>query len=462
MVSTIREAREQLHDGRLTPSTLLDATLLRIAETEPTLRAYAHVSTDQARQAAARADQELAGGRSRGPLHGIPIAVKDVFCTFDAPTEAGSRVLSGFRPDFDATAVQHLRTAGAVIIGKTVTHEFAYGQDQPPTRNARDPLREPGSSSAGSAVAVAAGSAFAALGTDTGGSVRAPAALNGVLGVKPTYGRISRHGVIPLSPSLDTVGIIATTSWDAAAVLTALAGRDELDASSLAEPTPDYTAGLDDLPTGLRIGVVRDLLANSSVSDEVRAAVHEALDALSGLGVVLVDVDVPEFEAAPPVGMTISLVDAAASHARLIETAADKYHPATRTMIEAGRFVSGVDYLRAMRARTQLTANVRQVFTTNRLDALAMPALPTVAAPVGELSADMIGGGESSLTAYLRHQFLANVTGLPALTVPCRQGVGLPVGLQLMAPPLHEHRLLQVASGYERVVAGEAIMEARS
>jgi len=446
---SLTEAAELLRAGRVTARSLAEDALRTIAATEPTLHAYAHVLEDSALAEADRADAELAEGSSRGQLHGVPVAVKDIIFTADAPTEAGSEVLRGFRPDYDATVVQRLRAAGAVIVGKTVTHEFAYGQNPIPTRNARDPQRDPGGSSAGSAVAVASGSAFAALGTDTGGSVRTPASLNGIVGLKPTYGRLSRHGVIPLSPSLDTVGVFARTVRDCAVVTAALAGRDPLDVASLDEPVGDFAGGLDAPVAGRRVGVVRTLLDPPAATDEVAAAVRRALGAFAELGVEQVDVGGEEFEIARAVGMTIALVEGAASHAPLVAVAASRYDRGTLAMLRAGSAIAGVDYLRAIRARSILISRLRDLFARNALDALLLPSLPTVAARVGGTSTDMLGG-EASLAQFLRYQSLANVAGLPAISIPCEDArTSLPVGLQLVARPLAEDTLLQLAHAVE-------------
>ncbi|MGH2872881.1 MAG: amidase [Solirubrobacteraceae bacterium] len=452
MVGTIRQTSDLLRGGELRACALLESALAAVAQCEPTLRAYSYVPADGARRAAELADRELATGRWRGPLHGIPVTIKDVIDTADAPTEAGSRALAGRRPERDATVVRLLREAGAVVLGKTVTHEFAYGQNTLATRNARDPLREPGGSSAGSAVTVAAGAVPVALGTDTGGSVRAPASLNGVVGLKPTYGRISRHGVFPVSPTLDAVGILAGTAWDVAAVLTVLAGRDEHDPTTLDEPHGDYILGLDEPINGLRVGVVRELVEQPSAEEQVQAAVTSSLRLLGELGATLIDVDGAFFADAATIGMAISLVDAATVHERLVAERGDSYDPGTRAMIDAGNLVSGPEYVRALRARSRLIGGLRALFGRERLDVLALPSLPCVAPPAGELAADMLGGQPNSLAAFLRYQFLANVAGRPAVSVPCHAQRGLPVGLQLIGRPLAEHLLLRINHQHDEAI----------
>ncbi len=307
-MTTIAQAAERIADGSLTPPALLESVLERLAATEPAVHAYAAVDADGARAHAARLDVELRTGSRRGPLHGIPVAVKDVIWTRSLPTEAGSRALAGFRPPADATVVARLEAAaGAVVVGKTVTHEFAYGQNVPPTRCPWDTSCYPGGSSAGSGVAVAVGSALAAIGTDTGGSVRNPAAVNGVVGLKPTNGRISRYGVVPVSESLDVVGPLTRTVEDAALVLTAIAGHDALDGSTLPEPVPDYSAHLRGGAVGMRVGVDRAALAAAPVQDEVSTAFEAALAALVDVGAAVVDVRIPELDHALASGLTLHL-----------------------------------------------------------------------------------------------------------------------------------------------------------
>jgi aspartyl-tRNA(Asn)/glutamyl-tRNA(Gln) amidotransferase subunit A len=277
---SLREAGDGLVARRFSAVELLEATLERLHQTEGAVHAYVTLMESSAREGAARADAELRHDGWRGPLHGIPVGVKDLCFTEGVPTGAGSRLMEGFIPDHDAAVVADLKHAGAVIVGKTVTHEFAYGQDTPPTRNAWDLRRYPGGSSAGSGVSVAVGSAFAAIGTDTGGSIRVPASVNAVVGLKPTFGLVSRYGVFPMSPSLDTVGPLARTAEDCALLLEAIAGHDPRDANSMQRPPSSYTARLKDGIKGLRLGLDREFFMYERVSDEVRAATTEAIKAL--------------------------------------------------------------------------------------------------------------------------------------------------------------------------------------
>jgi aspartyl-tRNA(Asn)/glutamyl-tRNA(Gln) amidotransferase subunit A len=296
---TICEAGDLLRRRVVSAVDLTEATLQRIEETEPVVHAYALVLAERARRSAHHADREAAQGRWRGPLHGIPVAVKDICYMRDLPNEAGSRVLAGFVPGYDATVVQHLEDAGAVIVGKTVTHEFAYGVNTPPTRTPWNLECYPGGSSAGSGVSVTVGSAFAAIGTDTGGSIRVPAAVNGIVGLKATYGRVSRHGVVPLGTSLDHVGPLTRTVDDCAIVLKAIAGHDAADGGSLKEPVPDYRAGLDAGAQGLVIGVERAHFFYEGVTAEVRSAVEAVLDELRGQALRLSRSSCPSWRGRP-------------------------------------------------------------------------------------------------------------------------------------------------------------------
>src|SRR5215217_6925959 len=255
---TMSEAGRLVHKKTVSAAELVEATLGKVEETEPTVHAYAAVLADSARKAATLADREMARGHWRGPLHGIPVAVKDLCYTKDAPTEAGSKVLAGYVPPYDATVVTRLYEAGAIILGKTVTHEFAWGVNVPPTRNPWRLTCYPGGSSAGSGVAVSVRSAFGAIGTDTGGSIRIPAAVNGIVGLKPTFGRVSRYGVVPLGTSLDHVGPLTRTVEDNAIMLRAIAGYDAADGGSIDEPVIDYRSDLATGVQGLVIGVERE------------------------------------------------------------------------------------------------------------------------------------------------------------------------------------------------------------
>jgi aspartyl-tRNA(Asn)/glutamyl-tRNA(Gln) amidotransferase subunit A len=449
---SITEASHLLEQRSISAIELTDATLQRIKVTDPVVHAYVMVLAERARRAAYQADRELAQGRRRGPLHGIPVAVKDICYMRDLPTEAGSRVLTGFVPGYDATVVRRLEDAGAVIVGKTVTHEFAYGVNTPATRTPWNLECYPGGSSVGSAVAVTVGSAFAAIGTDTGGSIRNPAAINGIVGLKPTYGRVSRSGVVSLGTSLDHVGPLTRTVEDCATVLQVIAGHDPADTGSVDEPVPDFTYDLETGVQGLRIGVERAHFFYDGVSEDTRRAVEAVLETLQGLGATIVDVELPELAWSPEVLMTILGAEASTFHRRWLRERPHDYDAATRRALELGEFIPATHYLLAQRARSLLRHRMANLFSAHRLDVLLSPTLPTPTVPLQDRFVERSDyPGESPAVSSVHHTFSANLTGQPALSVPCGlSSTNLPIGFQLMGRPFDEVMLFRVARAYER------------
>lgn len=449
---TIEAAADALRAGTLSCAALLDATIARLRATEPHVHAWAHLDLDRARETAAQLDAELERGQPRGPLHGIPVGVKDVIDAAGCPSEAGSRVLRGRVPTADAASVAHLRAAGAVIVGKTVTHEFAYGQDEPPTRCPWDLDCYPGGSSAGSGVAVAVGSALAALGTDTGGSIRNPASVNGIVGLKPTNGRVSRRGLIPVSPTLDQIGPLTRTVGDCALVLSAIAGGDAGDPTASPQPVADYRAALGRPVDGARIGVDRAAFADARVGAEAVAAVAAALETLASLGAEIVEVAAPELAHALPAGLTVSLAEASEWHRELLRARPADYVAGTRTLLQLGELVPATDVIAARRVCRRVARATRQTFERHRLDALAGPVLPGPTLPLRDLAVDLTRDGDAAdLSGALRLLIGANVTGLPAVSVPCGSSrTGLPLGLHLMGRPFGEAPLLNLAHAYEQ------------
>ena len=368
----------------------------------------------------------------------------------DVPMEAGSRVLADNVARYDATIVQKLEDAGAVIVGKTVTMEFAWGTNVPVTRN---PWRDgfyPGGSSAGSGVAVSVRSAFGAIGTDTGGSVRIPAAFNGLVGLKPTFGRVSRHGVFPLGWSLDHVGTLTRTVGDTAIMLQAIAGYDPADAGSIDEPVPDFRARMEDGAAGLVIGVEREHHFYPGVKEDVRAAVTDVIDEYARLGATIVEVRLPEFQVMAPVLLTILLAEASTVHRALLRRHPREYDQSTRLMLELGELLPATHYLTALRARRLMQQRVKELFRSHHLDALVSPTVPLPAVP-NEVRNTPLDGGEAPFTSYVHHTFSANLVGLPALSIPCGlTSDGLPIGFQLLGRPFDEVTLFRAARGYER------------
>jgi aspartyl-tRNA(Asn)/glutamyl-tRNA(Gln) amidotransferase subunit A len=448
---TIAEAGDLLRKRRVSSVELVEANLSRIAQTESVVHAFALVLADTARDAAIQADHEFAQGHWRGPLHGVPIAVKDICYTKGSPTEAGSRVLAGYIPSYDATVVRKLHDAGAIVIGKTVTHEFAWGVNTPPTRTAWDVRCYPGGSSTGSGVSVSVRSSFGAIGTDTGGSIRVPAFVNGIVGLKPTFGRVSRYGVVPLGASLDHVGPLTRTVRDNAILLQAIAGFDAFDSGSVNEPVPSYSANLNGGLKQITIGVERDFHFYEGVSDDVRRAVETVIAELEQDGATIMEVKIPDMELMTQTGMTILLAEASMFHRRRLREHPSEYDQSTRLMLELGEFVPATHYLTALRARAHLRNTMKQVFRAYNLDALLWPTMPMTTVPFEDLAAPRRDGKPGTpILAYIHHTFSANVMGLPALAVPCGlSGAGLPIGFQLMGRPFAEGTLFQIANAYE-------------
>ncbi|MFF3070542.1 amidase [Kitasatospora sp. NPDC057936] len=446
---SLTAAADAIRSRRLSPVELVDSVLDRIEQVEPDLGAYVTVAAEQARRAAREAEREAAQGRYRGPLHGIPMGLKDLIDVAGMATTASSRVRTDHRAPADSTVAARLTAAGAVLVGKTHTHEFAFGLTTPQTRNARDHDRVAGGSSGGSAVAVASGAATFALGTDTGGSIRVPAALNGVVGLKPTYGLVPRHGVTSLSWSLDHVGPITRTVEDAALVLTALAGHDPRDPASLPLPAEDYRPGTGTDLTGLRVGVPRTYYFDH-VDPQVETAVRHAVEHLEGLGARLVEVDIPMTRYIQATQWGLMVPEAAAYHERTLRTAPELYGADVRILLEAGELMSAGDYLRAQRARTMMREEWAGLLET--VDVIAAPTVPTTAVRAGQETVTWSDGTVESVSdAYVRLSAPANITGVPALTVPAGQDAeGLPIGLQLLGRPLGERTLLRVGHAYEQ------------
>jgi len=416
------------------------------------LNAFITVTAEAARAQAKDADREIATGSYRGPLHGIPISLKDLIDTRGIRTTCGSRIRAEHVPTEDAAVTARLRDAGAVLLGKTALHEFAYGvtTNNPhfgATRNPWDPERIPGGSSGGSGAAVAAGLGPVSIGTDTGGSIRIPAALCGVVGLKPTYGRISRHGIFPLAWSLDHPGPLTRTVEDAALVLQAIAGPDARDAATLGHDLPDFTEALDHPVAGLRVGVVADEYHRETTGD-VRTVFEEALRALGALGLHLEDVALPHAAESGIAQTTIIMSEAASVHERWLRERPEDYGAEVRARLRRGQFFSATQYLRAQKVRTLLAQEVGELF--RRYAALVLPATPCVATLITQDTV-VIGDHTSDVRSVLtRMTRFANFTGVPAITVPCGFGAdGMPVGLQIAGRPWDEATVLALAHAYE-------------
>ncbi len=456
---SIAETADLLREGAVTSAGLTEALLERIQQTEPALHAYVGVMAESARREARAADQLFARGESRGPLQGIPVGVKDLCETAGFPTSAGSRALEGHVPTRDAVVVRRLRDGGAVLIGKTVTHEFAWGQDMPQTRNAWDQRCYPGGSSAGSGVAVAAGTAYGAIGTDTGGSIRVPAAVNGVVGLKPTFGRVSRTGVFPMSPTLDTVGTLTRTARDAALMLGVIAGRlDPGDRGAIDEPVDDYAGQLDQDLSRVRIGVERDYFFYDAVVPDVRAAVERAIEQLGELGATIVEVTIDDLDLVVPAGMAVLLGDCSEWHQGLLRARGTDYVRETRAMIEVGELLLATSYVKGQKVRRVIQDRVRGAFAEHRLDALLAPTTPETTMPVEELSVNLTGKTVSgALASFIHQNFMANVIGIPSVSIPVGfDSDDLAIGMQVFGRPFDESMVLRIGDAYQSITEWHA------
>jgi aspartyl-tRNA(Asn)/glutamyl-tRNA(Gln) amidotransferase subunit A len=377
------------------------------------------------------------------------MGLKDLIDVAGIATSASSRVRAGHRAEANSTVAARLEAAGAVLVGKTHTHEFAYGLTTPQTSNAWDTGRVAGGSSGGSAVAVAAGAATFALGTDTGGSIRVPAALNGVVGLKPTYGLVPRHGVTSLSWSLDHVGPITRTVEDAALVLGTLTGHDPRDPASLTAPAARYRPDAGTDLTGLRVGVPRTYYFDR-VDPEVEAAVRDAIDRLEELGARLVEVEIPMTRYIQATQWGLMVPEATAYHERTLRTVPELYQADVRVLLEAGELMPAGDYLRAQRARTLMRREWAAMF--QEVDLIAAPSVPTTAVRAGQETITWADGtAEAVSDAYVRLSSPANITGVPSLSLPVgHDATGLPIGMQLLGRPLGERVLLRAGHAYEQ------------
>ena len=436
-----------IRSGKISPVALTETCLERIERVDGKLNSFIHVSA-HALDAARAAQAEIKKGKWRGPLHGIPIGVKDNFLTQDMPTTAGSTAPGLSFPLRDSAAAARLRAAGAILIGKTRTHEFAWGNVTPLVCNPWDVTRVPSGSSGGSGAAVAAGLCFAGLGSDTGGSIRMPAAACGTVGLKATFGRVSRDGVVPHSWSLDHAGALTRTVADTALMMQVLAGYDAADPACQAQPVPDYAKALNKSVKGLKIGVCRNHFFDR-VQEDVERATEKALDDLAQAGATIHEFKLPLLEYGLGAIYAIELSSSTAYHdASLRAGRVAHYEPDVRLLVEMGRLVTGPDYLLAEQFRSLLMQAYCKVFET--VDVVIGPTTPITAWKRGEWNVQVAGQAESVLAAYWRFTYPYNLTGLPAISVPCGfDRDGLPIGLQIAARPFDEATVLRVAHAYE-------------
>ncbi len=450
---TIGELAPLIKDKKISPVELTDSFLGRIEKLDARFNCFITVTADAGHSAARAAEQSIMSGGYRGPLHGIPIALKDLFMTQGIRTTAGSKIFADFIPEADGTVVSRLKAAGAVILGKTNLHEFAWGatSDNPhfgAVHNPWDPARIPGGSSGGSAAAIAAGLCVAALGTDTGGSVREPAALCGNFGLKPTYGRVSRHGIFPLSWSLDHAGPMTRNVADAAILLNAIAGKDARDPASSGAPVPDFTDAIGKPITELKVGIPRDFFFQD-VDSEVISCVDAAIAELGRQGISIEPVSIPTIRYAPTLSWVIIGAEAYSNHEQTFKTRYADYGRDIRSNLEIVAFTLANHYLKAQRVRRLLTQEIMAVL--KKVDAIITPTTPVPAIKIGERAFRVgereinVAGGLNRLTSPF------NLAGVPALSMPCGfTPSGLPVGVQMVGRPFDEVTLLSLAAAYER------------
>ena len=468
---TIAELSAGLRARRFSSVELTRALLERIARFNPHLNAFLTVTADEALAAAQRADQELQAGRG-SPLTGVPIAHKDIFCTRGIRTSCGSKILDNFVSPYDATVVTRLKEAGTVLLGKTNMDEFAMGSSNEtsfygPVRNPWDPKRVPGGSSGGSAAAVAARLVPAATGTDTGGSIRQPAALTGIVGLKPTYGRVSRYGMIAFASSLDQGGVLALTAQDAALLLGVIAGFDPRDSTSVEVPVPDYVAALEAPLKGLRIGLLKEFF-DEGLERECGERVRGALEVFRSLGAELREVSLPALPLSVPTYYVVAPAECSSNLSRFdgvrfghrcqnprdlldlyMRTRGEGFGAEVKRRIMTGTYVLSAGYydayyLKAQKVRQLISDDFRRAF--EQVDVLMGPTSPTAAFEIGAKTDDPI-------TMYLNDIYTigANLAGLPAVSVPCGFVADLPVGLQIIGKRLSDRNVLRAAASLERI-----------
>ncbi|MBI5419287.1 MAG: Asp-tRNA(Asn)/Glu-tRNA(Gln) amidotransferase subunit GatA [Deltaproteobacteria bacterium] len=472
---TLLEAAQKVRANEISSRELTRAVLERIERLNPAINAYITVLAEKAMRDAQSCDEALAKGLVRGPLHGVPVGLKDIFCTRGIRTTCGSRILQNFLPPYDAAVTEKIAASGAVLLGKQNMDEFAMGSSTEtscfgPTRNPWAIDRIPGGSSGGTAAAVAAGMCFAGVGTDTGGSIRQPASVCGVVGVKPTYGRVSRYGMIAFASSLDQGGAVARTVPDAAVMLSVIAGHDRRDSTSVDIPVPDYLAATEKSVKGMKVGLPREYFGAGGLDPAVRAAVEKALASLAEQGAEAVEISLPHTEFALSAYYILAPAEASSNLARydgvrygyraetdggLIEmmskTRAQGFGAEVKRRIMIGTYALSAGYYeayygKAQKVRTLIRRDFESAFS--KVDAILTPTAPTPAFRLGEKLAD-------PLTMYLSDIFTipCNLAGIPGISVPC--GIspdGLPIGAQILGNHFREETLFTAAAAIERAI----------
>lgn len=449
---SVTELSGLIESKQVSPVEVTNSLLDHARAINPITNAYISFAEDQARADARKAEDEIAAGHYRGPFHGVPMAVKDNLYTAGYPTTMASKIHRDFVPESDATVIARLREAGAVLTGKLNMHEYAWGIDNNsphfgPVANPWNTDKIPGGSSGGSGAAVASNATFATLGTDTAGSIRIPSAACGIVGLKPTHGRVPKDGCYPLSWTLDHIGPMTKTVADAAALMQVIAGFDAKDPTCIDAPVDDYTVGLNTDATDLVIGVEEDYYFRD-VDNEIDRLVRAQIDALVSQGARVETVTIPALAYSEWAELAVSLSEAAAIHHTDLVTRPDDFGADIRFLFELGELFSSVDYLQAQQVRRQLKQDFQAAFA--QVDVLIAPTLPVMAPNIGESEADLNGKKVDLIDNFIRFTGPGNLTGVPAMSVPVGLNDGLPVGLQIIGPAFGEAKVLEVGSIIER------------
>ncbi len=448
---TIREAAAAIRNKQISPTELTAGAIARIDRVNPQLRAFLTITADYARMRARQAEDELGAGRDRGPLHGIPIAVKDLFHMRGVRTTAGSKIFENLVAPHNSAVVDRLEAAGAVILGKLNMHELAYGisSENPyfgAVRNPWDLERSPGGSSGGSGAAVAAQIVYGAMGSDTGGSIRIPASFCGTVGLKPTYGRVSRFGAMPLAYSLDHMGPLTRSVRDAAIFLNAIAGRDPRDETTSRRPVIDFVPDDECSLRGMRIGFPQNFYFEA-IDPDVESAVRGAVARAASLGAELKPLTLPDMRALNTVGTVTQLAEASAIFGPYLETR-NRFGPDVLARLDQGRLIRATDYIDAQRMRRKFRSQFAKLW--REVDCFVTPTTPATAPRIGEKTVRIAGREEDTRAAATRLVRGLNVLGLPALSIPCGlSSAGMPVGMQIVGAPFDETTILKLGAALE-------------
>ena len=450
---TADELSQLISSKQVSPVQVVEEHINRIQVLEPKLNSYITILADSALKQAKKHEAEIISGVYRGPLHGVPVALKDIFYVAGVPNTYGSKINKDFIPQFNSTVVNKFVDAGAVLMGKLNLHQFAFG----PTgenhhygdmHNPWDVDAYAGGSSGGSGSAVAAGEATIAMGSDTGGSIRIPSALCGIVGLKPTFGRVSKYGVNPLAWSMDHVGPMVRTVKDAGLVLNAIAGYDQRDLCSVNLPVPDFTAGLVDDINEIRVGVPKEYF-EFPVHPQVKSSVDNAVIQLEKLGAHIIDVDWPIFRYAFDISTVLLIAEASAGLSKLVMEKGHEFQTGTRLRVEGGMFYTANDYLKAQRARHLFVDKTRELMKT--VDVLVGPMIPSGAPKIGQTEVDLGDEKQGIIPTFTQYSRAFNINGFPAMTVPCGfTDFNMPIGLQIAGRPWEEQTVLKVGHAFER------------